>query len=256
VSSAEPAADYVAMGSSYAAGPGLPPYAADAPARCARSTHNYAHQLADLRGLSLGDVSCSAATTAAVLKPWKELPAQIDAVGPTTRLVTVTIGGNDVGYVGGLLAASCQQLAAQGLVAASRCRAVPPPVDADFTTLDRSMRNIAAAVHARAPKATLVFVDYFSVLPPAGTCKATPLLAADADLARASAARLLALTAAVARDSSALLLSAARLSADHHACAADPWMWGYPAPAGAAPYHPNDKAMVAVARALDQVLGH
>jgi hypothetical protein len=32
-------------------------------------------------------------------------------------------------------------------------------------------------------------------------------------------------------------------------------MWGYPAPAGGAPYHPNAQAMVGLARALDEVLG-
>lgn len=247
-------AEYVAMGSSFAAGPGLVPYAADAPARCARSNNNYARQLAALRGLSLADVSCSAASTSALLKPWNEVPAQMDAVGPATRLVTVTIGGNDVGYIGGLLAASCTQLAAQGRVPASRCRAVAPPTEADFAALDLSMREVAAAVRARAPQAKLVFVDYLTVLPATGLCEAAPLPEEAAEQARRTAARLLALTATVARETGALLLPAARLSAEHHACAADPWMWGYPAPAGGAPYHPNAKAMAALAHALDQAL--
>ena len=37
-----------------------------------------------------------------VLAPWNELPAQIDAVTPDTRLVTITIGGNDLNYIGNL----------------------------------------------------------------------------------------------------------------------------------------------------------
>jgi hypothetical protein len=67
---APPSAEYVAMSSSFAAGPGLPPYAPDAPPRCALSLANYARQLAALRGLRLNDVSCSAATTRALLEPW------------------------------------------------------------------------------------------------------------------------------------------------------------------------------------------
>ncbi|MFG6428896.1 SGNH/GDSL hydrolase family protein [Roseateles sp. LYH14W] len=252
--SAQPSAEYVAMGSSFAAGPGLPPYAPDAPPRCARSLANYARQFATMRGLRLNDVSCSAATTRALLEPWGELPAQIDALGADTRLVTVTIGGNDVGYIGGLLAASCAQLAAQGRVPASRCRAVAPPTEADFAALARSLRELAAAVRARVPGATLVFVDYLTVLPSAGLCEATPMPEADADLARRTAARLLALTAAAARDAGALLLPASRLSAAHHACSAEPWMWGYPAPAGGAPYHPNAQAMAGLAQALDEIL--
>lgn len=254
VAFAQPAADYVAMGSSFAAGPGLLPHATEAPTRCGRSTRNYAQQLAALRGLTLADVSCSAATTQAILAPWKELPAQIDAVGPATRLVTVTIGGNDVGYVGRLLHASCRQLAELGRVAADRCRPANEATDADFAALGLSMRAIAAAVRARAPQAQLVFVDYLTLLPPSQTCAATPLTAAEADQARATAARLLALTAEVAKASDARLLSASSLSAGHDACAAEPWVWGYPAPDRQAPYHPSLAGMSALARALDESL--
>jgi len=247
-------ASYVAMGSSFAAGPGLLPHVADAPARCGRSTHNYAQQFALLRGLTLADVSCSAATTQAILEAWNELPAQIEAVGPATRLVTVTIGGNDVGYVGHLLYASCRQLAAQGRVAAGRCRPASEATEADFVTLGRSMRAIAAAVRARAPQAQLVFVDYLTLLPPVQRCEVTPLTAAEADQARATAARLLALTAEIAQATDALLLRASSLSEDHHACAAEPWVWGYPAPEKQAPYHPNRAGMSALAKALDRAL--
>ncbi len=254
VSVAQPAADYVAMGSSFAAGPGLLPLAADAPARCGRSTRNYAQQLAALRGLTLADVSCSAATTRAILEPWRELPAQIDAVGPATRLVTVTIGGNDVGYVGHLLFASCRQLAVQGRVAADRCRPVDEATQADFVALDRSLRAIVQAVRARAPQAHLVFVDYLTLLPPSGTCESTPLTAAEADEARAKAARLVAITADVAQASGSQLLRASSLSAGHDACSAQPWVLGYPAPDRQAPYHPNLAGMTAVAKALNEVL--
>ena len=69
------------------------------------------------------DVSCSGATTAHILKRWGGLPPQIDAVTPAARLVTVTIGGNDVGYVGGLMAASCDADAASlSAAAAAMCK--------------------------------------------------------------------------------------------------------------------------------------
>jgi hypothetical protein len=58
-----PQARYVAMGSSFAAGPGVTA-PADTPAnRCARSADNYAHQLARKLNLQLVDVSCSGAKT-------------------------------------------------------------------------------------------------------------------------------------------------------------------------------------------------
>jgi len=85
-------------------------------------------------------------------------------------------------------------------------------------------------------------------------CEVTPLTAAEADQARATAARLLALTAEIAQATDALLLRASSLSEDHHACAAEPWVWGYPAPEKQAPYHPNRAGMSALAKALDRAL--
>src|SRR3954447_9577878 len=52
---------YVAMGSSFAAGPMIPDEVPDQ--SCGRSTHNYAHLVAADFGLNLTDVSCIGATT-------------------------------------------------------------------------------------------------------------------------------------------------------------------------------------------------
>lgn len=243
---------YVALGSSFAAGPGIPPFEAGAPARCTRSMHNYAHQLAARRGLVLTDATCSGATSAAVLEAWKEVPAQIDALDADTRLVTITIGGNDVAYIGNLMALSCQVAGKK----ADPCWPVKWPEDADFARMQDGLRRIADAVRARAPSALLVFVDYPTVLPATNTCAATPLPDGAADRSRATAARLAAATAEVAREKGARLIQASDLSRDHGVCAADPWMVGYPAAPGAAPYHPNLAGMNAVAEALDKALPH
>jgi lysophospholipase L1-like esterase len=242
-----PGARYVAMGSSFAAGPGIAPYETGAPARCARSARNYAHQFAEKRGLSLVDVSCSAATTAAILKPWGELPAQIDAVTPETRLVTLTIGGNDIGYIGGLFGASCRTRGESG------CQPETTPTEADYAALRETMIALADAVRSRAPKAEIVFVEYPAVLPPTGVCASTPLSDAAADAGRAKAARLVAITREAAHASEATVITTSSFSQGHDACAAEPWMNGYPAP-GAAPYHPNLAAMTAIAEALDMTL--
>ncbi|SNS57005.1 MULTISPECIES: SGNH/GDSL hydrolase family protein [unclassified Azospirillum] len=251
---AQAAAKYVAMGSSFAAGPGITPYVADAPPRCGRSTRNYAHQLAERRGLDLVDVSCSGATTAAILEPWNELPAQIDAVDRDTALVTVTIGGNDVFYIGNLMSASCQELAGQGKIAADKCRPPQTATEADYARLEEGLRRIAAGVKQRAPKATLVFLDYPVVLPSKGTCAATPLPDEAATAARAATARVEALTAKVAQEAGAKLIKVSALSQGHDACAAEPWMTGF-ASAGGVPYHPNLAGMTAQAAALEGLLG-
>lgn len=238
---------YVSMGSSYAAGLGIAPYQDGAPARCARSTRNYASQLAAKRGLALVDVGCSGAKTSAILQPWGELPAQIEAVTADTALVTVTIGGNDIGLVGGLYGASCRKLGE------ASCAPATAPTEGDYAALKTSMTGMVAAIRERAPKARIVLIEYPTILPPQGSCAATPLSDADADAARAKAARLLAVTREAAAAGGATVITTSEFTRGHDACAAEPWMNGYPAP-GAAPYHPNRAAMTAIAQALDKAL--
>jgi len=248
---------YVAMGSSFAAGPGITRPADDPPDRCGRSADNYPHQLARRRGLDLVDVSCSGATTASILGPWNGHAAQIEAVTPETRLVTVTIGGNDVGYMTGLTGASCRALAARkaDAEALAKCPAPPRATEADYARLAAAMSEIAAQVRARAPQARLVFVDYPAVLPATGSCAATPLSPADADASRETARRVVEITRRAARARGAVVVSAAALSAGHDACGAAPWMNGFPTPPGVAAYHPNLAGMTAIAEALDRQLG-
>ena len=241
---------YVALGSSYAAGPGIVPVVQGSPVRCARSQLNYPHQLAQLRDLQLIDASCSGATTAHLLGPWNELPPQLDALTADARLVTVTIGGNDLAYMGSLMAASA-------CVADAPCNAVKQPTEQDYAALGQRLARIAAEVHRRSPQAQLVFVDYFTVLPPQGGCTAAPLQAGDATALRGVAARLAQLTAAAAREGGALLLPLAALSADHGVCSAQPWLNGFQRPPGDVPfaaYHPTSAGMAAAARALDALL--
>lgn len=229
--------------------------------RCGQAADNYPRQLARKLGLGLTDMTCSGATTAHLLGPWRELPAQLDALRADTALVTVTVGGNDVGYIGGLFAASCKVMPGAGVC--GRASAPPPPEEADWQALAGRLDEIAREVRRRAPAARLVFVDYLTVLPEEGGCASAPMGAAEADAARAVAARLAAETAAAttrAQDMGmrADLLSAAALSAGHDACGARPWMTGFVAPAGArgfVPYHPRLAGMTAVADALAAMLG-
>ena len=242
---------YVAMGSSYAAGPGVTVPADQPPTRCARSKDNYAHQVARRLGLELTDVSCSGATTDDVLGPWHELPAQVAAVTQDTRLVTLTIGGNDLNYVGNLNAASCRAMPA------AVCQAVQPPDETHYAAVERALHAIVAAIRTRAPQARIVFVEYPAVLPERGVCAATPMTGDEAEMLRATAARLVAMTDRVAEAEKVEVLRFSVHSKDHDACAADPWMAGYLDASGQrarVPYHPNLEGMTAVADDLVALL--
>ena len=103
---------YVALGSSMAAGPGIRPPVLGA-RFAGRSARNYPHLVAEKLGLDLVDVTYSGATTANVLTESQHgAPPQVDALDGSEALVTVTIGGNDVGYVPMLMAAGLPRLAA------------------------------------------------------------------------------------------------------------------------------------------------
>ena len=243
---------YVAMGSSYAAGPGITTPADQPPTRCARSQDNYAHQVARRLGLDLVDVSCSGATTANLLTPWRELPAQVAAVTGDTQLVTMTIGGNDLNFVGNLGAASCR--ATQG----TACPAVQAPTEDSYAAVERALHEVVAAVRSRAPGARIVFVEYPAVLPSAGVCARTPMTGEEADMLRMTAARLVAITDRVAQVEAVDVVGFSVRSAGHDACAVDPWISGYVDASGQkapVPYHPNLAGMTAVADELVEVLG-
>jgi len=91
------------MGDSYTAGP-LVPIQTGKPVGCLRSTNNYPALVA--KGLAVTtaqDVSCSGATTADLAAPQRTglgtNAAQLDALGADVSLVTLGIGGNDIGFV-------------------------------------------------------------------------------------------------------------------------------------------------------------
>lgn len=246
---------YVAMGSSFAAGPGIAPMEQEG-GLCRRSLANYPNLLAEKRGLRLIDASCGGATTANLLEPWGKIPAQVDALTRDTALVTVTIGGNDVGYIGGLMGAACRS-GAKDSAMSGRCIPSPEANEAAWQGLEQRLGRIAAEVRDRSPRARLIFVEYPAVVPQKGSCAKLGITAAEAGKARALAARLAALTAKVAKANGAQVLHADRLSRGHDVCAARPWMNGAVARAkgDGMVFHPNRAGMAAQAAALDRMLG-
>jgi hypothetical protein len=79
-------ARYVAMGSSFASGSGIAPYDPGAPARCQRSTENYAHQFARKHRLALVDVTCGGATTAHIPDDTESMDLDLGGVSAAASL--------------------------------------------------------------------------------------------------------------------------------------------------------------------------
>lgn len=249
---------YVAMGSSFAAGAGIGPLKENTPQRCGRTTNNYATLLAARLGLALDDQSCGGATTAHVLGPWKELAPQVDALTPDTRLVTLTIGGNDLNYVGNLYMSACapgKPMKVQGH--SLPCTGPVLPGEADYARVEQGLRQIAQEVRQRAPRARLVFVQYVTLVPES-PCPVADLPAERAAPMRELGRRLAEITARVAAENKALVLPADSLSQGHSPCDVEPWANGLPADRAStqgAPWHPNAAGHAAIAEALAALLG-
>src|ERR1043165_8188120 len=96
------AANYVALGDYYsAAGPLIPTPVL--PLGCLKSDHNYPHLAALGIGLTLRDASCSGATTVDMTNPQNvepdgPNPPQFNSLDASTTVVSLTIGGNDIGF--------------------------------------------------------------------------------------------------------------------------------------------------------------
>jgi lysophospholipase L1-like esterase len=238
---------YVALGSSMAAGPGIRPSAPGAPFGSGRSARNYAHLVAERMGLELVDVTFSGATTANVLaERQRSAPPQIKALDGSEELVTITIGGNDVGYVPALMAASLPALLRR--LPSIRELLDRGARDTALNEIGDSLRAVGATVRERAPRARVMFVDYLTLLPPAAVA-AAPLSAEHAALGRYVADRLADATAEAAQATGCEVVRAGQASREHHAWSSDPWTVaaGWPLPWRPAPFHPNAAGMRAVA---------
>ncbi|SEH15872.1 SGNH/GDSL hydrolase family protein [Thermoleophilum album] len=139
-------ARYVALGDSYSSGTGTGNYF---DRQCLRSEQAYPAVVASARGdLDLVFEACSGATTDDLLRE------QLDGLNAETRWVTVTIGGNDIGFAdivvacaSASLAGNCEQEIAEG---ERKARDELP------AKLDRTYR----AIRERAPNARVLVLGY------------------------------------------------------------------------------------------------
>ena len=103
ISGCQPSRSYVALGDSFTSGPLITPQDRAVPG-CLRSDVNYPSLVAPDLGLpAFRDVSCSGAQTkdmtqAQDVDPDPDNPPQLDGLDRATTVVTLGIGGNDIGF--------------------------------------------------------------------------------------------------------------------------------------------------------------
>jgi len=237
------------MGSSYAAGYRITPQEPGG-SPCGRSLVSYPHLVATKLQLHLKDVSCAGAVTANALNtPQGTAPPQIDAVTSRTRLVTMTIGGNDVKYV-----TTAGQCGANSACASTFDNAA---LDANFAKLPHSLTKLIRAIRAAAaPRVKIVLVTYPRLVPKT-SCPALNFSASGKHLVGSIGARLEKVFVAVAKSTHVLIADPYRLAAGHGPCApaSKRWITGLHATNGA-PYHPTPAGHREMARLVERAIAN
>jgi lysophospholipase L1-like esterase len=253
---------YVALGDSYTSGPGIPGQVPGS-LLCFRSDHNYPSLLARaINPASFTDVSCAGAVTASMTSPQGLAAPQFNALGPDDRLVTVGIGGNDVGFAS--IAVTCIALALLDPSGAP-CRAhyTSAGTDQIAAAIAQTAPKIAAVlrgIHQRAPRARVLLVGYPDIVPDSASDCAPgvndPLAAGDIPWINGEEKALNRMLAAQATANGATYVNTYRSSIGHDACQVPGtrWVEGIVNVQNAFPIHPNALGMRNDARQILAVL--
>ena len=202
---------YVSLGSSLASGFGI----ANQSTPCGRSDKSYGPLVAAKYGLELVDVSCGAAAVPNVVDtPQGANPPQLDAVTADAKLITVGLGGNDIGYNGTALGCGDPT---------SVCTA-PASLAADEAALPGKLDAMLAAIKAKAPDATIVVVTYPREFPKKN-CPALSLTDEELAILQQMGASVEKALVGSAKKAGVLLADPYVQRGDHTACAPESKRW-------------------------------
>jgi lysophospholipase L1-like esterase len=212
---------YDALGDSYASGFGYgnPPYGA-----CGRSDGAYAVQLDGRMKIDLDDfAACAGATTTSLVSG-----GQLAALDADTDLVTLTIGGNDIGWssaVGACLVGTDGQCAGALAFTTGKISSLLPGL----------LDTVYAGVTEHAPNAQVVVTGYPRLFSPeyGGFLGASP---AEQQAMNDGADLLNRVVAAAAARHGFEYVDVTKRFDGHGANSPDPWLHGL----DAAAFHPND----------------
>ena len=259
---------YVALGDSFSAGEGVAPYepgTATLRDRCHRSTRAYS-RLLSLPGIRFvrSFYACSGATAPDVLSRsrYGEVP-QVDhpRLG-RAQLVTISIGGNDAGFVHVLV--ECTRL--YGRLHHSRCYRQPAAhrILGGIEALRGTLAGTFDAIRERTgPQAKIVVLDYPNLFPEHGCRKLNAVFDERAQRFMRTAGGVLDRTiASAASQAHVHFVDVRHEFADHELCARHEWVDFFVAPRAKRPlavtgsFHPNAAGQQAYARILHRTLEH
>lgn len=279
--------EYVALGDSYAAvggttlDPGSPPF-------CRRAAANYPALLLQGHRVESGtDTSCQGARIPDLTEPRptgesagspavdETLPPQLSALTPTTDLVTLSIGGNDIdfgsiagcfgrsmlaeftlGSAGGTTAGDAGD-DASGNGAPSECRTeFEQGTEDSFAALPAQLDGVYEAIAAASPRATVAATGYIPLIAATDTCaEISAISPQDKEWAAGITGRLNALVREAAERHGALFAEPPGADA-HTSCAApgERWVDFTGADTGSFPMHPTPLGHEAMAAAVEAAI--
>lgn len=250
------AANYTALGDSYAAGPLIPNQSLN-PLGCLRSDHNYAHLAAPSIGLTLRDPSCSGARTNHMTESqsveFGTNPPQFNSLDASTTVVSLTIGGNDIGF--SEVAQSC--ITVNPFSTPCKDKYDPGGKDQLAERIAATAPKVAAVlqgIHSRSPAAKIYVVNYPAIFPETGfgCWPQMPIGFGDVPYLRSTEQNLNKMLATQAAANGATVVDWYKASIGHDACKSSLTRWVEPlVPTNlAAPIHPNLSGMQGGANAL------
>lgn len=258
---AQAAPRFTALGDSYAAGPliplQLPPFG------CLKSSNDYGRiAQRTLAFPEYRDATCSGAETEDMTQAQNVSPGpnppQFDSLSTDTELVTLTIGGNDIGF--SELAENCVSIFPWG----SPCkdRYVRDGTDEISRRIAETAPKVGAVlqgIHARSPGAEILLVNYSAIFPHTGygCYPKMPVARGDVVWLRSKQVELNTMLAQQAAGNGAGVIDVYAASVGRDACASATTRWVEPyVPAtAAAPLHPNLRGMQAMANLVVGVAG-
>src|SRR3954452_2842458 len=248
---------YVSLGDSYTAGPFIPNQIGP-PFGCLRSDHNYPHLAAPAIAFPLRDPSCSGAKTDHMTQPQNvdpdgPNPPQFNSLDAATNVVSITIGGNDIGF--SEIAQSCITL--NPFSHPCRDKYDSGGVDQIHQRIVATAPKVAAVlqgIHSRSPSARVFILNYASIFPPTGfgCWPQMPIAYQDVPDLRAKQIELNQMLADQAAANGATLVDWYGASIGHDTCKGPLTRWVEPLVPNnpSAPIHPNLAGMQGAANVL------
>lgn len=251
---------YVALGDSFTAGPLIPNVTGE-PIGCVRSDRNYPSLVSqEIKPATFVDVSCSGAETVDMKNeqstPLGTNPPQFDALTADTDLVTVGIGGNDVGF--SEIAKECAKRSLTNPWGNPCEEHYGDELDQRITDTAPKIAEVLSGIHERSPRAKVIVVGYLRLVPESGGCwPQVPVSKGDIPFMDGVEERLNAMLAEQAGAGGAEFLDAYADSEGRDMCAGsgEKWVEGIIPSQPAFPIHPNAAGMRAVADRMLPLLG-